>query len=282
MRFGLSLPLAGALSDLTLVTGLAKEAEASGWDGCFVWDHLSTGVPIPLADPWLALALIAQATEHMRIGPLVTPLFRRDPAKLAYETVTLDHLSKGRLTLGVGLGSNMFGELSSFGGPNDRVRAEMLDEGLAILTGLWSGEPFSFAGMHNRLDGARVLPAGLQKPRIPIWVAASWGKHAPMRRAARYDGVVPVRGDLQGSLTPAQVQEMVAYIQRFRSVDDHFDVIQFGLTRGRRPFVERAVIESYAEVGVTWWIETMPSEPQLDFEQMLQHIRLGPPTLRRV
>jgi alkanesulfonate monooxygenase SsuD/methylene tetrahydromethanopterin reductase-like flavin-dependent oxidoreductase (luciferase family) len=279
MRFGLSFPLAGALSDLHLVVELAREAEASGWEGCFVWDHLSIGVPVPFADPWLALTVISQATEHIRIGPLVTPLFRRDPAKLAYETVTLDHFSKGRLTLGVGLGSNLFGEISSFGGPpDDRDRAEMLDEGLAILTGLWSGNPFSFAGKHNHLDGAQVLPSCLQKPRIPIWVAASWGRHAPMRRAARYDGVVPVCGDLQGSLTPAQVQEMVAYIQRFRPVNEPFEVIQFGLTNGRRPFTGRALIESYAEVGVTWWIEAVPFEPQLDFEQMRQHIRLGPPT----
>jgi hypothetical protein len=99
-----------------------------------------------------------------------------------------------------------------------------------------------------------------------------------MRRAARYDGVVPVRGDLQGSLTPAQVQQMAAYIRRFRPVNEPFEVIQFGLTNGRRPFADRAVIESYAEVGVTWWIEAVPFEPQLDFEKMLQHIRLGPPT----
>jgi alkanesulfonate monooxygenase SsuD/methylene tetrahydromethanopterin reductase-like flavin-dependent oxidoreductase (luciferase family) len=279
MRFGLSFPLASALSDLNLVVEVAKAAEASGWNGCFVWDHLGIGVPVPLADPWLALALIAQATGHIRIGPLVTPLFRRDLAKLAYETVTIDHLSMGRLTLGVGLGSNRFGEISSFGGPpDDKVRAEMLDEGLAILTGLWRGEPFSFAGRHNYLDAAQVLPSCLQKPRIPIWVAASWGRYAPMRRAARYDGVVPVRGDLQGSLTPAQVQKMVAYIERFRSEDAPFDVIQFGLTGGRRPFAERAVIESYAKVGVTWWIETIPFERQDDVEDMLQHIRLGPPT----
>src|ERR1700759_1609985 len=145
MRFGLSFPLAEQLSDVAAAAELAREAEAAGWDGFFVWDHLSLAGAQPIADPWQALALIAQATRRIRLGPLVTPLYRHHPAKLALETITLDHLSRGRLIMGAGLGSDLFHEISAFGGPlDDMLRAEMLDEGLAILTGLWSGQPFSF------------------------------------------------------------------------------------------------------------------------------------------
>jgi alkanesulfonate monooxygenase SsuD/methylene tetrahydromethanopterin reductase-like flavin-dependent oxidoreductase (luciferase family) len=278
MRFGLTFPLAGILSDLTMVAGLAQEAEMSGWDGCFVWDHLSLGTPTPLADPWLALALIAHATKRIRFGPLVTPLFRREPAKLAYETITLDHLSQGRLIMGVGLGSDMFGEISAFGGPLEpKVRAEMLDEGLAILTGLWTGEALSFEGKHYRLNRAQVKPPCLQRPRIPIWVAASWQRRAPMRRAARYDGVVPVRGDLGGPLSFAHLQEMVSYIQGLRPApDEPFDVIYIGQSAGRQPQHKSELIDSYAQAGVNWWIEPMPFEHE-QFEDVRSRVRLGPP-----
>jgi alkanesulfonate monooxygenase SsuD/methylene tetrahydromethanopterin reductase-like flavin-dependent oxidoreductase (luciferase family) len=277
MLFGLNFPLSGIFSDIAAVADLAQEAEASGWDGCFVWDHLSIVAAERLADPWLALALIAHATERIRLGPLVTPLFRRHTGKLAYETVTLDHLSKGRLILGAGLGSDVFREISAFGGPlDDKIRAQMLDEGLAILMGLWSGQPFSFVGKHYHLEHAQVIPPCLQSPRIPIWIAASGQRRSPLRRAAQYDGVVPVSGDLSSSLRPAQVRDMVSYIQRFRSREDPFDVVHFGQAAGLRPDQARAVIDSYGEVGVTWWIETMPFEAQ-PFELIRERVRRGPP-----
>src|SRR5580658_3833052 len=212
MRFGLSFPLACQLSDVAAVAELAKEAEIAGWDGVFVWDHLKLiGTP-SLADPWVALALIAQATQRIRFGTLVTPLFRRNPAKLAFETVTLDHLSQGRLILGVGLGSDLFGEISAFGGPlDDRVRAQMLDEGLAVLMGLWSGEPFSFSGTYFKVNDTCFLPAPVQFPRIPIWVAGTWPKRPPFRRAARYDGVIPVTGDIRSALSAADLSELIDY-----------------------------------------------------------------------
>ena len=277
MRFGLNLPLTGIFSDIALAARLAREAEASGWDGCFVWDHLSIAGAARLADPWLALALIAQATKRIRLGPLVTPLFRRHAAKLAYETVTLDHLSQGRLILGAGLGSDVFREISAFGGPlDDKIRAQMLDEGLAVLAGLWSGQPFSFTGKHYRLERAQVVPPCLQSPRIPIWIAASGQRRSPLRRAAQYDGVVPVSGDLKSSLSPAQISEMVSYIQRFRSPHEPFDVVHFGAAAGPRPAQAQTLIDSYAEAGVTWWIETLPLEAPA-FAPIRERVRRGPP-----
>jgi alkanesulfonate monooxygenase SsuD/methylene tetrahydromethanopterin reductase-like flavin-dependent oxidoreductase (luciferase family) len=276
MRFGLSFPLAGQLSNVVAAAELAQEAEVAGWDGCFVWDHLKIAEAQPLADPWLALALIAQATRKIRLGPLVTPLFRRDPAKLALETITLDHLSKGRLIMGAGLGSDRFGEISAFGGQlDDTLRAEMLDEGLAILTGLWSGRPFSFEGKYHRLWNALLVPSCFQSPRIPIWIAGSWPRKAPMRRAARYDGVVPVSGDLAGSLTLRQMRELIAYIRRLRSPSDPFDVVRFSPPHDAQ---SSQLIAPLADAGVTWWIETVAMDETDDLERIRSRIRRGPPS----
>ena len=258
MRFAIDLPNFGEYSDPHVLAELARASEDAGWDGCFIWDHIQVERSVPVADPWVALAAMALVTRRIRIGPLVTPLFRRHPWKVARETVTLDHLSGGRLALGVGLGSDMFGEISAFDGPvDDRRRAEMLDESLAIVTGLWGGESFSFNGKHFRVNNARFLPTPLQLPRIPIWIAGSWPKKLPFRRAASYDGVVAVRGDFQSALSPAQVSDLVAYIRRFRSTDSVFDVLQFGETPGQNKTQDREIVAPYATAGSTWWIESV-------------------------
>jgi alkanesulfonate monooxygenase SsuD/methylene tetrahydromethanopterin reductase-like flavin-dependent oxidoreductase (luciferase family) len=276
VRFGLNFPLSGLFSDISLVSELAKEAEACGWDGCFVWDHLRIAGTESNSDPWLALALIVHATNRITIGPLVTPIFRRHLGKLAQETVTLDHLSNGRLIMGIGLGSDEFGEISAFGGPlDDLVRSEMLDEGLQILTEFWSGQRVTFEGKHYRIRDAQILPACFQSPRIPIWVAASWGRKRPMRRAARFDGLVTVRGDMASSLTPAATEEMVSYVRGIRTSRSPFEVVHFGHI-GEVPVDEvRTYVESYADAGVTWWIETFAFGSQ-DIDQIRAQIRRGP------
>jgi alkanesulfonate monooxygenase SsuD/methylene tetrahydromethanopterin reductase-like flavin-dependent oxidoreductase (luciferase family) len=167
LRSALWLPLFDALADPTVVVRLAAEAEEAGWHGFFVWDHLRWAEPVQqAADPWITLAAVAGATERVRLGPLVTPLARRRPAKVARETATLDRLSGGRLTLGVGLGKDRFGgELSMTGEQlDDRVRAQMLDEALGILTAAWSGEPVHHRGDHYTVAGMRFLPRPVQRP----------------------------------------------------------------------------------------------------------------------
>jgi Luciferase-like monooxygenase len=132
------------LANPALVADLAAAAEEAGWHGVFVWDHVRWREPVvEVADPWITLTAIATASERVRIGPMVTPLARRRPVKVARETATLDRLSGGRLTLGVGLGNDHAGrELSITGEEIDgRRRARMLDESLQILTAAWSGEP---------------------------------------------------------------------------------------------------------------------------------------------
>ena len=167
------------LVDPNRLAELAASAEAHGWDGFFVWDHVRYRAPVrAIADPWVALAAVAAATDRIRLGPLVTPIARRRVQKLARETVTLDHLSRGRLVLGVGLGSDRYGELAPFGEVVDpRERARLLDEGLERLASYWGGE---------------FEPAPVQAPRIPVWVAARWPNRRPLRRAAHWDGLFPI------------------------------------------------------------------------------------------
>jgi alkanesulfonate monooxygenase SsuD/methylene tetrahydromethanopterin reductase-like flavin-dependent oxidoreductase (luciferase family) len=185
------------LMEPRLLVELAQRAERNGWDGFFLWDHLSYRPPVrAVSDPWVALAAIAYATERIRLGPLVTPLSRRRIHKLARETVTLDHLAAGRLVLGVGLGSTASGEIERFGEVADpRERARLLDDGLTRLAEYWNGE---------------LEPTPVQRPRIPIWVAARWPSRRPLRRAARWDGLFPIELPNPDSLATlaAEVREL--------------------------------------------------------------------------
>ena len=167
------------------------EAEECGWHGVFVWDHVRWREPIKqVADPWITLAAIASATEEIMLGPMVTSLARRRPAKVAREKATLDRFSDGRLILGVGLGGDRFGaEFSKTGDQvDDRLRGEMLDEALEILAVAWSGEPVNHHGKHYLVDDVRFLPRPAQEGGIPVWAAAFPGHTKPLRRAARCDG----------------------------------------------------------------------------------------------
>jgi len=278
MRFGIGFSTFGPYSDVRLLSDLAREAEDCGWDGCFVWDHIQAGWRDSVADPWVALAGMILATRRIRVGTLVTPLYRRRPWKVARESATLDQLSGGRLILGVGLGSDLFGEISAFGGPLDpRVRAEMLDEGLAVITGLWTAKPFSFEGRHFRVNDVCFMPGPAQQPRIPIWVAGTWPRRPPFRRAARYDGVIPVTGDIRSSLSPAQIRELVSYISEVRAaVPVEYDVVYSAGTPPDRSGEARALVAQYAEAGATWWLESMLPW-QRSPRQARNRILSGPP-----
>lgn len=277
MRYAFDTPQFGPYANPKLLAELARDAEDAGWDGFFIWDHIQVGWPDPVADPWIALAAMAVATKRIRLGPLVTPLFRRNPWKLARETVTLDHLSDGRLVLGVGSGGDIFGEVSAFDGPpDDKTRAAMLDEGLAVLTGLWSGEKFSFDGKYYKVRETQFLPVPVQKPRIPIWGAGSWPHKPPFRRAARFDGVAPISNDIKKSLTPNDIRAIAAFIKSQRTSDAPFDIIHAGETSGDSAEQDRAIVAPYAEAGATWWSESiLPWKTPLD--KVRARIRKGPP-----
>jgi alkanesulfonate monooxygenase SsuD/methylene tetrahydromethanopterin reductase-like flavin-dependent oxidoreductase (luciferase family) len=229
-----------------------------------------------MADPWIALAGIAVMTERIRLGPMVTPLARRRPWKVARETVTLDHLCNGRLILGVGLGAPPDVEYARFGEvAAARVLAAKLDEGLAILSGLWSGEPFSFTGEHYQLEEVTFLPPPRQRPRVPIWIAGYWPNRTPLRRAARWDGVFPAREDRE--LTPDEVRAAVAYTRSYRESAAPFAVVVSGATPGDDPAATQQRITPLVAAGMTWWLESVG--PWLGgSEAMLRRIRQGPPS----
>lgn len=266
MRSALWLPLFDDLADPVAVARLAAEAEERGWHGVFVWDHLRWREPVrQLADPWITLAAIATATAHLRLGTMVTPLARRRPAKVARETATLDRLSGGRLTLGVGLGSDQFGsELSKTGEQlDDRRRGQMLDEALAILTAAWSGEPVHHHGEHYTVDGIQFLPRPVQRPVVPVWVAGMAGSVKPLRRAARYDGLFPANLE-----DPDQLAEIVATVADLRRDKATPYDIAVGLPLGVDP-------APYAAAGATWWLpEFAPEDISLD--QVRGVLRAGP------
>jgi len=228
---------------------------------------------MPKADPWIALAAIALSTERVRIGTLVTPLPRRRPWKVAREAITLDHLSGGRMVLGVGLGDPSEEEFAWFGerGIDHRTRARMLDEGLAILDGLWRGEPFGFEGELFRLHEMTFLPRPVQRPRIPVWVGGWWPNPAPMRRAARWGGVVP--GRLDGPLSPDDIRDLVHAIRRQRETKAPFDVVVAEMSGDDRSAVQER-IRAFAEAGATWWLEKGGARPP---EEIRSLVRKGPP-----
>ena len=208
------LPIFGELAEPRTVADLAAEAEARGWDGVFIWDHMLYRPPVTdVADPWVTLAAMACATTRVRIGPMVTPLPRRRPQKLARETVSVDRLSRGRLVLGAGLGGNPGRELSALGEETDAVeRGRMLDEGLDLLTRLWSGEQVTHDGPHYQADDVRFRPVAVQDPRIPVWLAAVYPHRKPLRRAARYDGLFPI-----GLAGPEQLREVLDVVAAERA-----------------------------------------------------------------
>jgi alkanesulfonate monooxygenase SsuD/methylene tetrahydromethanopterin reductase-like flavin-dependent oxidoreductase (luciferase family) len=215
---------------------LAARAEELGWDGFFLWDHIRYRAPThDVLDCWVALSAIATATERIRIGPMVTPISRRRPHKLARETVTLDHLSGGRLTLGVGLGGDRSGELGPFGEETDpKARARLLDDGLAKLAGYWAGE---------------FEPAPVQSPRIPVWVASRWPNRRPLRRAARWDGLFPI--DLP---EPDALSELAAEVSDLRDDPDApFDLV-VEIDPGKDP-------PRWEAAGATWVLTSFGQSP---------------------
>jgi hypothetical protein len=192
--------------------------------------------------------------------------------------VTLDHLSQGRLILGVGLGSDsFFKEYSTYGeSPDDKLHGAMLDEGLDVLMQLWSGETVSYTGQQYQIHDAQFLPPPLQQPRIPIWIAGVWPFKKPFQRAARWDGVCPLKHPSQ-LMQPDDIRQMLAFIQQFRVNNESFAVLASGNTSGTEHQKDLDLIMSYAEAGATWWQESFAGSDSEELEAVRTRIRRGPP-----
>jgi hypothetical protein len=274
MKFGFVLPK----GDARIAADFALQAEQSGWDGFFVWE------PIWGIDAWISLAAAAMVTERIKLGTMLTPLSRMRPWKIASETATLDNLSSGRVILAVGLGAVDTG-FEDFGEITDRkTRAELLDEGLEILTSLWTGKPFRHTGKHYQVEITEKTfqppPSPIQKPRIPIWVVGAWPSTKSMNRVLQYDGLLPavlgedgkVRLDV---IAPSKISKMKEFIDVNRDQATPFNIIMEGQTPGDDLQKAGAIVSSYRDVGVTWWIEALWEIQEV--EKVLTRIKQGPP-----
>lgn len=266
----MSIPNFGDYSNPAVVVDLATTAEEAGWDGFFVWDHIVVSDGMPVADPWVMLGAIARSTHRLDIGPMVTPLPRRRPWVLARQATTVDHLSDGRLTLGVGIGFPPKEEFGTFGEPTDeRARADMLEEALKVLAGMWSGQPFAFNGEHYTVAETQFEPRPVRSPSIPIWVAGGYGVRRPLRRASRHDGYFPVKWDMT-DWEPEQVVELREQIAHERGSVESFQIVIGGSVEAGRGFRDE-----YSEAGATWYLAgpSQGSSPQ----DVRRNLEAGPP-----
>ena len=275
-------PLVGA--DAARMVEYAVAAEESGWDGVFLWDVLinppppdaagRAGDPEPwnpdhyedLIDPVITLAGIATRTERITLGTWIIPIARRQPWQVARDFATLDRLSHGRVVLGAGLGRRP--EFDKFGEVWDpRVIAEKYDEALELIDRFWSGERVTFEGRHFTVDDVALLPIPVQRPRIPILIAANWPNRKPIRRGGRWDGIMPtVNPDPESD----DLREMVAY---YRSVAETPGDIFLAVNPDT---VSAASLDRYRELGVTW-LGSYLLDASFGHDGNLARIRQGPP-----
>jgi probable F420-dependent oxidoreductase len=271
MRHGIILTNLGDYADPRKVARLAGVAEEAGWEAVFVWDHLGFAWGVPSGDPWVILCAIATATSRVRLGTAVTPLPRRRPQVVANQAATLDVLSSGRLVLGVGLGGEAR-EYTAFGEDGDpRTRAAKLDESLQVVSRLLSGKTVTHHGPHYSVDGVALDPPPVQRPRVPIWIGGN--SPAARRRAAGWDGWLPVGSDESGALTvrAAELAEQVNEIQALRTDTRPLEVAF--ICQSHRE--DRDLRRAYEAAGVTLWLEPL-HEYRGSFGEILELAEAGP------
>jgi hypothetical protein len=277
MRYGFVLPGGTAQEQL----GLAEVADQAGWDGVFVWEA-AYGV-----DAWTLLAAMAMRTQHVMLGTMLTPLPWRRPWKVASQAVTLDHVSGGRAILAVGLGAIDTG-LGKTGEIEDRVtRAEMLDEGIDLIAGLFAGD-LAYEGRHYKMDLREradlfdVVPP-TQQPRVPIWVVGAWPRPKSMRRALRCDGLLPVCMDQSGfrETTPDDIRRMIEWLDANGGRRDGFDIVMEGETPADDPAKATELVAPWEAAGCTWWLDArwqMPHQSEDRMKEVRERLEAGPPS----
>jgi len=291
MRPAILAPTIHEYAEPQVLVDLARAAEQAGWEGFFVWDHLvlDPAGQIPITDATVALSAIAAVTERLVIGPMVTPISRRRPWKVAKELAALDRLSNGRLRFGVGLGA-VDDEFANFGEePDKKTLARKTDEGLALIERLLTGEQVDYESAHYHVTRARLLPRPVQS-RIPVWVAAMLPFKGGQRRAARWDGILPQKlpkrladgsGDTTGldwyefCLEPVELKDVIAFVRDARNSDHPFEVVAYGTTYGIDTDSARQKLLAYRQAGATWWCEWLNPAPG-SLDRMRRHVLAGP------
>ncbi len=275
MRYGLDISPAGDWGEPGQIAELAAQAERSGWDAIFCEDYLAYPGGLPTYDVWMTLGLVAQATAHLTVGTMVTPLPRRHPETVALQAMTLDRLSGGRAVLGVGIGDTK-GDLAvtaTGAGPLDdaRERAQVLEESLDVLVGLWSGDPLTHHGAHFEADDARLVPTPVRRQRVPIWVGGALTNAGPRARALRWDGACLYRvpPPVWEDITPDDVRSL-----REDAGRDDFVICVGGRERRDDLAAERRYVADLEAAGADWWQEFVP--PRLSLTEARRRIEAGP------
>jgi hypothetical protein len=277
MKFGFVLPFGSARD----AAESAKVAEQAGWDGFFVWE------PVWGIDAWVSMTAAAMVTSKIMLGTMLSPISRMRPWDLAGKAVTLDHLSNGRVIISVGLGAIDTG-FADFGEVTDRkTRAELVDEGIDILHGLWKGQPFNYNGKHYKIKENKFIhqpPNPLNNSRVPIWMVGAWGSDKSMRRVLKCDGLLPQKvrppnsdPNEHAAITPAELHDIIAWVRANRTATTPFDYVieaPFGVD----PVKEAEIMAPWQEAGATWWIDSMWMAENNDEgkRKVRERIELGP------
>lgn len=274
MRYGFVIPSGTGPQQLEL----AILADQHGWDGVFVWEA-AYGI-----DAWTLLGAMAARTTQVKLGTMLTPLPWRRPWKVASQALTLDQLSNGRAILAIGLGA-VDDFLGTTGEELDRKkRADMLDEGIELIRGLWDGN-MEHTGPHFQMDlsGRTDLPVTAipVQAHIPIWCVGAWPRPKSMERILRCDGILPNvwRQDRWDRAEPTDVQPMLRWLRERGGAGEGFDFIVEGTTT---PENAAETVDPFAEAGATWWLEADWSSfdnPAGQQEALKQRILAGPPKL---
>jgi alkanesulfonate monooxygenase SsuD/methylene tetrahydromethanopterin reductase-like flavin-dependent oxidoreductase (luciferase family) len=211
----------------------------------------------------------ASATKRIRLGLDVTPLPRRRPQVVATAATALDRFSEGRLVFGVGLGG-VAREFEAFGEDSDpKTRAEMLEEGLELLSNLWSGDRVKHRGRHYTVDDVVLNPVPTQRPRPPIWVGGS--SLNALRRASRWDGYTAGNVADEHGRTVVQPAELRRRVELIGRTDSAFEVAVVGVSEAG----DGSLRAEYQEAGATWWLECI-HDLRGSLDSMLERVRQGP------
>lgn len=292
VNYGIALPNWEVEGDTERLVEYGVAAEEAGWDGVFLADHLAMGgeggYP-DFPDPWITFSGIAARTDDIRLGSWVTPVPRRQPWQLARNLATLDRLSDGRVILGTGLGRAF--DYTTFGTPwSPKQLGAKYDEALDVITGLWTGEPFSYDGEYYTVTDAVMKPTPVQEPRIPIIIGGLWPNKKPFHRGARWDGMIPhYRGDgvipaegmesgQSGDVTlperthdpETEVREMVNYYHGASEATGEV------FLPADPPHASAEWIDFCRDLGATW-LYSRCLTPESGWDLNMERIRNGPP-----